>query len=81
MQRTSNETMDDLYSRLAQILEVDRVDAADVLSEFEYWDSLTVLSVLALLDSSYGLNLTAADIRKMRTAGDLAAALEVRVTQ
>ena len=81
MQRMSNETMDDLYSRLAQILEVDRVDATDVLSEFEYWDSLTVLSVLALLDSSYGLNLTAADIRKMKTAGDLAATLEMRVTQ
>jgi acyl carrier protein len=81
MQSTSYETMDDFYSNLAQILEVDRVDAADVLSEFEYWDSLTVLSVLALLDSSYGLNLTAADIRKMRTAGDLAAALESRVSQ
>jgi acyl carrier protein len=81
MQRTSNETMDDLYSQLAQILEVDRVEADNVLSEFEYWDSLTVLSVLALLDSSYGLNLTAADIREMKTAGDLAAALEMRVTQ
>jgi acyl carrier protein len=77
----SNETMDEFYSKLAEILEVDRVGAADVLSEFEYWDSLTVLSVLALLDSSYGLNLTAAEIRKMRTAGDLAVALESRVPQ
>jgi len=73
--------MDDIYSKLAQILEVERVKAADVLSEFEYWDSLTVLSVLAMLDSSYGINLTAADIRRMKTAGELAAALEIRVPQ
>jgi acyl carrier protein len=77
----SNETMDDFYSKLAQILEVEQVNAADVLSEFEYWDSLTVLSVLALLDSSYGINLTSAEIRKMRTAGELAAQLEARVAQ
>jgi acyl carrier protein len=81
MQSTSNETMDDIYSKLAQILEVERVDAADVLSEFEYWDSLTVLSVLAMLDSSYGINLTAADIRRMKTAGELAAQLTIRVAQ
>jgi acyl carrier protein len=81
MQSMSNETMDDFYSKLAQILEVEQVNAADVLSEFEYWDSLTVLSVLALLDSSYGINLTSAEIRKMRTAGELAAQLEARVAQ
>ena len=54
--------MDDIYSKLAEILEVERVNTADVLSEFEYWDSLTVLSILAMLDSEYGINLTAAEI-------------------
>jgi len=73
--------MHDIYTKLAEILEVERVKAADVLGEFEYWDSLTVLSVLAMLDSAYGLNLTAADIRRMKTAGELAAALEIRVPQ
>jgi acyl carrier protein len=81
MQSSSKEAMDDIYSKLAQILEVERVNAADVLSEFEYWDSLTVLSVLAMLDSAYGINLTTADIRRMKTAGELAAALEIRVPQ
>ncbi len=81
MQSMSYETMDEFYSKLAQLLEVERVDAADVLSEFEYWDSLTVLSVLAMLDSSYGINLTAAGIRQMKTAGELAAALQIRVPQ
>jgi acyl carrier protein len=73
--------MHDIYSKLAQILEVERVERTDVLSEFEYWDSLTVLSVLAMLDAEYGINLTAAELRRMKTAGDLAAALEIRVLQ
>jgi|HubBroStandDraft_6_1064221.scaffolds.fasta_scaffold2070965_2 acyl carrier protein len=77
----SNDTMHDIYSKLAEILEVERVNSADVLSEFEYWDSLTVLSILAMLDSEYGINLTAAKIRQMKTAGELAAVLEIRVPQ
>lgn len=70
--------MDDFYTQLAQILEVDRVAADDVLSEFEYWDSLTVLSVLAMLDSGYGVNLTAANLRELKQAGELAAVVESR---
>ena len=70
--------MDDFYTKLAEILEVDRVAADDVLSEFEYWDSLTVLSVLAMLDSGYGVNLTAANLRELKQAGELAAMVESR---
>ena len=70
--------MDDIYTKLAEILEVDRVAADDVLSEFEYWDSLTVLSVLAMLDSGYGVNLTAANLRELKQAGELAAMVESR---
>ena len=73
--------MDDIYTKLAETLEADTVAADDVLAEFEYWDSLTVLSILAMLDSAYGVNLTAADIRKMRTAGELAAAIEGRTAK
>jgi acyl carrier protein len=71
--------MHDIYAKLAEILETETVGADDVLADFEYWDSLTVLSILAMLDSAYGVNLTAADIRKMKTAGELAAAVEGRV--
>ena len=70
--------MDDFYTKLAEILEVDRVTADDVLSEFEYWDSLTVLSVLAMLDSGYGVNLTAANLRELKQAGELAPMVESR---
>jgi acyl carrier protein len=70
--------MNDLYAKLSEILEVDRVSADDVLSKFEYWDSLTILSIIAMLDANYGVNLTAADLRAMANAGDLAGAVESR---
>jgi acyl carrier protein len=62
--------------KLAEILEVDEVKPSDVLKDFENWDSLTALSVLATLDASYGVNLTAGDLRKITTAGELLAKVE-----
>jgi acyl carrier protein len=70
--------MQNIYNQLAEILEADQVAANDVLSEFDYWDSLTVLSILAMLDANYGVNLTAVDIRAMTSAGELVAAVEMR---
>jgi acyl carrier protein len=70
--------MDTLNSKLAEILEVDSVQAGDVLSDFEVWDSLTRLSILAMLDSRYGVNLAAADLKRLHTVGDLLAAVEAR---
>ena len=70
--------MSNMYIQLADILEVDQVNADDILSGFEYWDSLTVLSILAMFDADYGVNLTAADVRAMQTAGELVAAVEMR---
>jgi acyl carrier protein len=67
-----------LYAKLAEILEVDQVRAGDVLSSFDTWDSLTRLSILAMLDSSYGVNLAAGDFKSMNTIEDLSAAVEAR---
>jgi acyl carrier protein len=70
--------MHDIYIQLAEILEADKVEANDILSGFDYWDSLTVLSILAMLDANYGVNLTALDVRAMKSAGELVAAVEMR---
>ena len=64
--------MNDLYVQLAEIMEVDEVKPGDVLADFPEWDSLTVLSVIAMLDSKYKLNITAIEMRNFRTAKDLA---------
>jgi acyl carrier protein len=70
--------MGELYPRLAEILELEELRPDAVLAECEYWDSLTVLSVIAMLDASFGVHLTGAEIRAMRTAGDLVAAVDRR---
>ena len=64
--------------KLAELLEVDEVKPEDVLADFSLWDSLTVLALVATLDSSYGVNITAADLEQLRTAGVLEAVVENR---
>jgi acyl carrier protein len=60
--------MDGFYEKIAEILEVDAVNASDVLADFPEWDSLSVLSVIAMAGADYGVNLTAADLRGVATA-------------
>ena len=70
--------METLYAKLAEILEVDQVNATDELASFDVWDSLTRLSILAMLDSSFGVNLAASDFKTMRTIADLDLAVDAR---
>ena len=51
--------MDDFYQKIAEILEVDAVNASDVLADFPEWDSLSVLSAIAMIGKDYGVNLMA----------------------
>ena len=60
--------MDGFYEKIAEILEVDAVNAADVLADFPEWDSLSVLSAIAMISADYGVNLTAANLRGVATA-------------
>ena len=70
--------MSEFYSKLAELLEVDEIKPGDVLADSPLWDSLTALSLIAMLDADYGVNLTAADLRETRTAGDLEARVAAR---
>jgi acyl carrier protein len=63
--------MDEFCKQLAEILELDEVTASDVLENFPEWDSLSVLSVVAMIDAQYRVNLTAKDLRTVRTAQSL----------
>jgi acyl carrier protein len=60
--------MEEFYGKLADILEVDEVKGSDVLEDFAEWDSLSVLSVIAMIDAQYGVNLTAADLKGIGSA-------------
>ena len=63
--------MEKIYDELAELLEVDLVRDDDVLDELECWDSLTVLSIIALASESYGKTLLAKDVREAQTIGRL----------
>jgi acyl carrier protein len=63
--------MNEFLKRIAGILEVDEVRETDELRAFPQWDSLSVLSVIAMLDADYSVNLHAADFGPVKSVGDL----------
>ena len=63
--------MSPFLAKLATILEVDEVGADECLAAIETWDSVSALSVIALVDADYGIALTAGDLLQNRTAGEL----------
>ena len=63
--------MNEFLEKLAGILEVEVVKETDDLKAFPTWDSLAVLSVIAMLDANYGVNLHASDFQPVSTASDL----------
>ncbi len=66
----------EFYQRLAEILDLEEVKPENVLKEMDGWDSLAVLSVLALADSKYSASIKADEIRSVVTAADLANLVE-----
>jgi acyl carrier protein len=70
--------MKEFCQQLANIVEVENLSGCEVLSEFPAWDSLSVLSVIATIDSVYGVSVTAAEIREASTAAGLWQLIEKR---
>jgi acyl carrier protein len=64
--------MEEICAKLADILQVDDVKPTDVLASFEEWDSLSVLSVVAMVDADYGVTLSAPELAGVSTAQGLA---------
>ena len=71
--------MIDFYAKLADILEIDDIQDSDVLRDFEYWDSLTVLSILAMLDSELSINMSSEELDYCITAKDLHLKVESKI--
>jgi len=62
--------------KLADIFETDEVKLENVLKDFEEWDSLSVLSIIAMFDSDYGVTIFAKDIMKLKTIKDLLSCIQ-----
>ena len=63
--------MNEFLTSLAMILEVPGVKAGDDLKSFPQWDSLSVLSVIAMVDANYGVNLRASDFENLKSTEDV----------
>ena len=65
-----------LSVKLASTLDVDAIGADDLLADLPEWDSLGVLSVVAMVHSEYGVSLGANDLKSIETCRSLAALIE-----
>lgn len=68
----------EFYQRLAEIIDVEEVKPEDTLKDFDGWDSLAILSVLAMADAKYGVSIKADEIRAVVVAEDLARLVEAK---
>lgn len=65
----------DFYETLSDIFEED-VDSETVLKDLEAYDSLSILSIIAMVDKTYKKTITAADVRSVTTASELKEMIE-----
>lgn len=54
--------MEELVANIAEILEVEELDLTQKFTDYEEWDSLSALSIIALLNSDYGIQMKASEI-------------------
>ena len=69
-----------LMSALAEALELemDQIKPEDCFRDYETYSSLTELSVLAMLDSDFGIEIEMKDFNNYKTVGDLITLVSVK---
>jgi acyl carrier protein len=74
-------TKPEFYAALAEMLECDasEVSGPSVLNNLPNWDSLAVLSFVAMVDSKFGTTVKGTDLVKCETVNDLVALLPGKV--
>ncbi len=60
-----------LMEELSEILETSILNENDKLSDFECWDSLTALSIIALASENYSVVISNSELSKLTTVRDL----------
>lgn len=62
--------MEELIDRITEILEVDDLDITKKFTDYDEWDSLTSLSILAMLNSDYNMSMTFKDLSSFESIKD-----------
>ncbi|MDZ7693169.1 MAG: acyl carrier protein [Balneolaceae bacterium] len=55
------------------------IDLSDKFRDYEDWDSLAYLSMIAALDETFGVEIEDEDFEKLETVGDLVNEVDKRV--
>ncbi len=63
--------LQEVYDKLAEILDMDYINDSDVLSDFEDWDSLAVITLNSYLDKQFEIGLYTSELQSLTTVGDL----------
>ncbi len=71
--------MEEFLSLIAEILEEETVELSDELQSFDTWDSLTILSIIAICDEEYNASLSAEEIENSDTILGLRELIESKV--
>lgn len=59
--------MDTFLEKITELLEEDSVNPTDELASFDAWDSLTVLSIIAMADEDFSKTVSAKDVQDAGT--------------
>lgn len=68
--------MEHFKEKLAEIFEVENISNKDILKDFDEWDSLTLLSIIAIVDSEFNIQLRASDFDEIISIEDLISHIE-----
>lgn len=63
--------MENFLEKMAELLEVDTVNNSDILKDFEAWDSLTQLSIIAMANEDYHVKVSANELQQTESIEDL----------
>ena len=63
----------EFFEQMEDILEVDpgTLQLTDVFRDYDNWDSMANLSVISMLDDSFGVYIESQDFKELITIGDL----------
>jgi acyl carrier protein len=59
--------MNELLETLKQILEVDEIPSDSRLKDYEFWDSLSALTLIAAIEENYGIFVEAEQLLEFET--------------
>ncbi|KIA99830.1 acyl carrier protein [Flavobacterium sp. KMS] len=63
--------MEDFLEKMAELFEEDTVELTDSIVDFDAWDSLTSLSIIAYSGEEFQKSITSAQIIEAKTIGGL----------